>query len=102
MRVYDRCCGVDHGREAGVGFAGAQGDPLEVLEFAEEVLDQVAPPVEVGVDRAGLCPPRVLGDHHLRTALIQFGDDPIDVEGLVGDQAAEGDALDERRDPTVS
>jgi hypothetical protein len=40
----------------------------------------------------------VLGDHHLRATLVQFGDDPIDVEGLVGDQAAEGDALDERRD----
>jgi hypothetical protein len=58
-----------------------QGDPFVVLELAEEVLDQVAPPIEVGVDRAGLCPPRVLGDHHLRTSRIQFGDGPIDVEG---------------------
>ena len=31
-------------------FLEAGGDPAELLEFAEEALDQVAPPVEVGRD----------------------------------------------------
>jgi len=34
---------MDDGAEACVGFVGAQGDALELLEFAEEVLDQAPP-----------------------------------------------------------
>jgi hypothetical protein len=34
---------LDDGAEACVGFIGAQGDALELLEFAEEALDQVPP-----------------------------------------------------------
>jgi hypothetical protein len=34
---------VNVGREAVAGLVGTQGDPLEFLEPAEEVLDQVAP-----------------------------------------------------------
>jgi hypothetical protein len=34
---------MDDGAEACIGFVGAQGDALEFLEFAEEVLDQAPP-----------------------------------------------------------
>ena len=34
----------------------------------------------------------------LRAARVEFGDDPVAVEGLVGNQAAKLDALDQRRD----
>jgi len=40
----------------------------------------------------------VLGDDHFRPAFVEIGDDPVGVEGLVGDQAAELDALDQRGD----
>ena len=44
---------MDDGGEALVGFVGAHGDALELLEFAEEVLDQVTPFVDLGVERQG-------------------------------------------------
>jgi hypothetical protein len=40
----------------------------------------------------------MLGDDDLRAALVQFGDDPVAVEGLVGEQRVKFDALDQRRD----
>jgi ATP-dependent protease HslVU (ClpYQ) peptidase subunit len=51
---------VDHGGEACVGLAGAQGDAFELLELAEEVLDQMAPRVDVGVDPQRRDAPRAL------------------------------------------
>ena len=41
----------------------------------------------------------MLGDHDFRPALVQFGDDHVRIEGLVGQKAAELDAVDQRRDP---
>src|SRR4029077_3860742 len=82
-----------------IGFVGAQGDTLELLEFAEEVFDQVAPFVHLGVDleRGGAA--RMLRDHDFGAAPVEGGDDVIAVEGLVGDQGGELDALDQWRDP---
>src|SRR6266700_6870127 len=90
---------MDHGLEALVGFVGAQGDALELLEHAEEVLDQMTPFVHLGVDleRGGAA--RMLRDHDLGAALVEVGDDVVAVEGLVGDQGAELDPLDQRCDP---
>ena len=34
---------MDHGGEAVIGFVGAQRDAFELLELAEEVLDQMPP-----------------------------------------------------------
>jgi len=34
---------MDQGGEALIGFVGSHGDAFELLELAEEVLDQVAP-----------------------------------------------------------
>ena len=42
--------------------------------------------------------PRVLRDHDLCAALVEVGNDGIAVEGLVGDQSAEGDFVDQRSD----
>ena len=69
----------------------------ELLEIAEEILDEMAPFVhrEVARDRAH---PIGLGwnDGHGASA-VQFGADPVDVEGLVGQQGLEVDTLDQRR-----
>lgn len=41
---------MDQGGEALIGFVAAHGDPFEFLEFAEEILDQVAPLVAFCID----------------------------------------------------
>ena len=51
---------MDDGGETLIGFVGAHGDAFELLELAEEVLDQVPPLVEFGVERQRHRPPRVL------------------------------------------
>ena len=88
---------MDDGGEALVGFVGAPGDALELLEFAEEILDEVTPLVELGVEPRGRGSSWMLGDDYLGAALVQIGDDGVAVESLVGDQPAEGEALDEGR-----
>ncbi len=81
-----------------IGFVGAQGDPLELLEFAEEVFDEVTGFVKLHVDGDRGASSWMLGDDDLRAALVQRRDDPVAVEGLVGKQGAKFDALDQRRD----
>src|SRR5438874_1867690 len=76
----------------------AHGDALELLEFAEEVLDQMTPFVAFQVDRNGVQPVRSLRDDDAGAASVHFGDDPVGIEGLVGNQGAELDPLDQRRD----
>ena len=88
---------VDHCGEALVSLLAAHGDALEVLELAEEVLDQVAPLVDFLVDAAGDGATGMLGDHCLGTAFVEFGDDRVAVEGHVGDQRVELDTRDEWR-----
>src|SRR3984893_2178669 len=90
---------MDHRLEALIGFVGAHGDTLELLEFAEEVLDQMTPFVDLGVDLQWGGAAGMLRNHNLGAALVEIGDDVVAVEGLVGDQGAELDALDQRRDP---
>ena len=86
-----------HRGKARVGFFVSRGDAPELLEIAEEILDEMAPFVhrEVARDRAH---PIGLGwnDGHGASA-VQFGADPVDVEGLVGQQGLEVDTLDQRR-----
>src|SRR5690606_11564966 len=88
---------MDDGVEALIGLVGAHGNSLELLELAEEVLDQMAPFVHLGVDWQRPGPARMLGDDDLGATLVKIGDDGVAVEGLVGDQRAERDAVDERR-----
>lgn len=68
---------VDHGCEAGVGLVASHGDPLELFEFAKEVLDEMTPFVEVGVDAERGNAAGVLGDDDLRAAVVEFFDDPV-------------------------
>src|SRR5215204_494383 len=87
---------MDDGDEALIGFVGAHGDAFEVFELTEEVLDQMAPLVHLSVEGERLGATRMLGDDNLGAAFIEVGDQRIAVEGLVGDQRSEGDAVDER------
>jgi hypothetical protein len=89
---------IDVGRKALIGFVGAHGDALEVLELADEVLDQVAPLIHLLINGERLRSARVLGDHRLGPSLVERGEHPVAVEGFVPDQRVEGDALDKWRD----
>ena len=89
---------MDHGLEALVGFVGAHGDAFEFLELAEEILDQVPPLVEFGIERQRHRTSWMLRDDDLGAALVEVGNNGVAVEGLVSDQAAEGDAVDQGRD----
>ena len=89
---------MDDGIEALVGFVGAHCDAFELFEFAEEVLDQMTPFVHFGIERNRLGSARMLGDDDLGATLVEIGNDAVAVEGLVGDQSAEGEALEKRFD----
>ena len=93
---------MDHGGEAAVGFAGAHGDTLELFELAEEVFDEVAPLVELAVERQGWNAPWVLRDDDLGAARVEIGDDGVGVEGFISDQSAEHHIVEQRLDATVS
>src|SRR5262249_21282530 len=88
---------MDHGCKALIGLAGAHCDAFELLEPAEEVLDQVPPFVHLLVDGERLCAARVLGDDGLGAARVEVGDDDVAVERLVGDERVKGQSRDERR-----
>ena len=89
---------MDHGLEALVGFVASHGDAFELLEFTEEILDQMAPFIDLPIYVQRLDTAWVLRDHDLRPALVHVLDDPVRIKGLVGDQAAEFDILDKRGD----
>ena len=89
---------MDDGFEALVGFVGSHGNTLELLELAEEVLDGMAPFVHFGIERQRLGAARMLGDDDLCAALVEVSNDGVAIEGLVGDQCAEIDPIDEWRD----
>ena len=88
---------MDDGCETLVGFFGAHGDAFKLLEFAEEVFDQMTPFVHLLVERQGYSAPGMLRDNDLGAALVQIGDDGVAVEGLVGDQRSKRQTIDERR-----
>ncbi len=89
---------VDHRLETAVCLVASHCYALEFLQFAEEVLDQVAPFVNVLVDIERLGAPLMLRDDDLRLALVQVFDDPVGIESIVSDQAPEFEALDQGRD----
>src|SRR3954464_5477258 len=76
---------------------GAQGDALELLQLAEEVLDQVPPFVHLAVNLERGRAAWMLGDDHLGAALVQVRDDVVADESGIADQRAECDPVDERR-----
>src|SRR5882757_9972058 len=87
---------MDHGSEALIGLAGSHCDAFELLEPAEEVLDEMPPFVHLLVDGKRLGTARMLGDDGLGTAGVEIRDDDVAVERLVGDQRVEGQSFDER------
>jgi len=89
---------VDHRLEAAVCLVASHCYAFEFLQLAEEVLDQVTPFVNVLIDIERLGAPGMLRDDDLRLAFIQVFDDPVGIKGLVGDQAAEFDVLNQGRD----
>ena len=89
---------MDHGGEALIGLVAAHGDAFELLQLAEEVLDQVPPLVDIGVDLDRRQAVRTLRDDDLGASLVQLVDNPVRIERLVADQAFKLDVLDQRRD----
>src|SRR6185312_9954831 len=89
---------VDHGLETAVCLVASHCYALEFLQPAEEVLDQVAPFVNVLVDVERLGAPLMLRDYDLRLALVHIFDDPVGIKSLVSDQPPEFEVLDQRRD----
>ena len=59
----------------------------------------MAPLVHLCINRQGFRPARMLGDDGLRSAGIDLRDDRVAVEGLVTDQRAKRNAVDQRRHP---
>ena len=91
-------CSVDHRSEVSVGLFAAHGYSFEFFEFGEEVLDQVAPLVHNLVELHGVEPPRPLRKDNLCAAGMNFVDDPIGIESLVGQQSIEFDDINQRFD----
>ena len=89
---------VDHLLETAVCLVASHCYAFEFLQFAEEILDQVAPFVNVRVDVERLGAPGMLGDYDLRLAFVQVCDDPVGIKSLVGDQTTEFDVFDQGRD----
>jgi hypothetical protein len=63
---------MDHCGEALIGLVGAQRDAFELLEFAEEVFDQMTPFVHFFVDGERSCAARMLGDDGLHLVSIRY------------------------------
>ena len=94
----DGGCEIDHGLETAVCLVASHCYAFEFLQFAEEILDQMAPFVNVLVDVERLGVPGMLRDDDLRLAFVHVFDDPVGIKSLVSDQAAEFDILDQGRD----
>lgn len=87
---------MDDGVEACVSFVGSHRDTFELFEFAKEVFDEMTPFIEFGIDIPRCGAPGVLGDDDLGATLIQFGDDGVAVESLVGNQRIEDQPIEKR------
>src|SRR4051794_14022302 len=89
---------MDHRCEARVGFVVTSGDAAELLDLAEEVLDQMTPLVHLEV--AGDCgDPIGFGrDRGNRAPVVQLGAEPVAVEGFVRQQGSEVEIRQKRGD----
>ena len=94
--MSDGCDKLNDGAEAFIGFVGAGGNALELLHSAEEVLDEMSPPVHGPINRVWSRTARMLCDDSLRPACIEFFDDPVTIVGHVGNQRVEVKVFDER------
>src|SRR6266436_5121517 len=87
--MYDGC-------EALIGFVCAHGDAFELLQFAEEIRDEMPPFVHLPVDDAWGRAAWMLADDDLGAARIEIGNDGVGVERRIGDQGIERHAFDQR------
>src|SRR5512143_50506 len=87
---------MDHGGEALVGFVVARGDAAELLDLAEEILDQMAPLVHLEVAGNASSPIDLWRYHGHRASVVQIGADHVAVEGLVRQQGGEVEILQKR------
>ena len=88
---------MDHCRETCVRFLAAQCDAFEFLEFTKNILDQMAPFINLHVDIERLGASGMLRDNDFRLAFIHVFDDPVRIECLAGDQATKFNVVDLRR-----
>jgi hypothetical protein len=89
---------MNHCRETRVSFLVSRSDTAELFEFAEEIFNEMAPAVHVEVTFDGLGPVGFRRDDDHGAAVVQFGAQPIHIEGFVGEQSFKVDALDQRCD----
>src|SRR5258708_30974276 len=94
----DGCDEMDSGSEGGVGCVVSGGDTTELFDFLEEVLDQVAPFVDFGVIGDACGAAGIGRDDRQSTALVQLEAQPVAVKGLVADQRAQRNAIQQRLD----
>ena len=95
-RIYNSSSEVDKCLEATVGFAGSHGDAFELFEFAEKVLDEVSPFINLCIDLSWQGSAGMLRDHDLGAAFIEFSDNGVAVEGFVGEQSPKLDTVNQR------
>ena len=78
-----------HRREARIGFVVTGGDAAELLDLAEEALDQMTPLVDLDV--AGDCgdPVGFWRDHGNGSPIGQVGTDDVAIKSLVREKGAE-------------
>lgn len=86
---------MDHGGETLVGFVVARGNAPEFFEFAEEVFDEMTPAIHGKVVRDVACSVSLGRNDGGRAACVEFGAQPIHVEGPVGQKRREIEILDE-------
>jgi hypothetical protein len=89
---------VDHRFETAVCLVASHCYAFEFFQLAEEILDQVAPFINVRVDVERLGAPGMLRDYDLRLSFVHVFDDPVRIKGLVGDQTTEFDVFDQGQD----
>jgi hypothetical protein len=71
---------------ASIGLFAAQRQAFEVFELAEEVLDEVAPWIDLFIDVGRIGAARMLGDDVVGPSGRELVARPVVVEGFVGDQ----------------
>ena len=89
---------MDHRAIACVRLLVAHCDSAEFLDLTEEVFDQMAPFVHLEVAIDGVLSTRFGRNDGDGAPAVEFGAQPIVVEGLVGEQGADDDAGDQRFD----
>src|SRR5215218_4142794 len=88
---------MDGGGVASVGFVVSGGGGPELFQLGESVLDEVAPAVHLAVEADGGLAVGLGWDHRGGAAIVKLRPEPVSVEGLVTEQSAEDDALDQRQ-----